>query len=374
VTGTFANKINKRLLDNVRNGTTDKADSEGRIAAPEFHCADTFARERDALFVNTPQPVAFSGEIPSPGSYLALHVQDVPVLLTRDDAGTLHAFINACSHRGAQVAEGSGQARHLVCPFHGWAYAADGTLRGRPQDGCFDTPRDDCSLSALRVSEKYGIVVVAIHPGVAQDAVDSALVEIGEHLAGFGFENYRSLERRHYDVQANWKLVSDLSLESYHFATLHRDSVAQILEPNAVVDTVGRHSLWAFPFKSIVQLADIDMDNWPDTVQGSCTFTLYPGVMFIVNALGAQMIRAEPGNTPGDSRVTYAGVGRGDCDLDQARKAYEFGGDVFAREDLPIAEACQRGLSASGRDQLLGRNEPLLQFWHRIWREAIALK
>src|SRR5690606_24663518 len=148
--------------------------------------------------------------------------------------------------------------RHLVCPFHGWAYAADGSLRGRPQDGCFDTPRDACSLKALPVSETYGIVVVAIDTGVAQDAVDNALAEIGEHLAGFGFQHYRSLERRHYHVQANWKLVSDLSLESYHFNTLHKDSVAQVLAPNAAVDTFGRHSLWAFPFKSIAELADVD--------------------------------------------------------------------------------------------------------------------
>lgn len=369
---TFADNINQRLLDNLRNGTTDKTEHEYRIAAAEFDCADILARERDALFIKTPQPVAFSGEIPSPGSYLALQVLDVPVLLTRDETGTLRAFINACSHRGAQVATGAGQARHLVCPFHGWAYAADGTLRGRPQDNCFETPRDDCSLTALAVSEQYGIVVVAIDLDVPQHAVDTALTEIGEHLAGFGFENYRSLERRHYDVTANWKLVSDLSLESYHFTTLHRDSVARILEPNAVVDTFGRHSLWAFPFKSIVELADREVNDWPDTVQGSCTFTLYPGVMFVVNALGAQMIRAEPGKTPGESRVIYAGVGRGDCDLDQARKAYEFGGDVFAREDLPIAESCQQGLTASRRDQLLGRNEPLLQFWHKLWHEAIS--
>ncbi len=255
---TSVNNINKRLLANLRNGTTDTTDGECRIAAAEFECADILARERRALFVEVPQPVAFSGEIPSPGSYLALQVLDMPVLLTRDENGTLRAFINACSHRGAQIATGSGQGRYLVCPFHGWAYAADGTLRGRPQDACFETSRDACSLTALPVSEKYGIVVVAIDVEVTQDAVDSALDEIGENLAGFGFQNYRSLERRHYDVQANWKLVSDLSLESYHFATLHKDTVAQILAPNAVVDTVGRHSLWAFPFQSIGELADLD--------------------------------------------------------------------------------------------------------------------
>jgi hypothetical protein len=171
-------------------------------------------------------------------------------------------------------------------------------------------------------------------------------------------------------VAANWKLVSDLSLESYHFKTLHRDSVAQILAPNAVVDTFGRHSLWAFPFKTITTLADLEEGAWPDAIQGSITFTLYPGVMFVVNALGAQMIRAEPGHRPGESRVTFVGVSRNNCDVEQARKAYEFGGDVFAREDLPIAAECQLGLTARGRDLLLGKNEPLLHFWHQLWRAA----
>ncbi len=368
---TLINNLNRRLLENLRNNTTDKTGTEGRIAATEFDCAETLARERQALFINTPQPVAFSGEIPEPGSFLALQVLDIPVLLTRDENGKLRAFINACSHRGAQVATGAGQARSLVCPFHGWAYAMDGSLRGRPDDECFSTPREACSLTSLAVSEKYGIVVVAISVDVAQVDVDNALVEIGKHLEGFGFEHYRTLERRLFNVAANWKLVSDLSLESYHFKTLHRDSVAQILAPNAVVDTFGRHSLWAFPFKTITTLAELDEESWPDSIQGSMTFTLYPGVMFVVNALGAQMIRAEPGQRPGESRVTFVGVSRNNCDVEQARKAYEFGGDVFAREDLPIAEECQLGLTAGGRDLLLGKNEPLLHFWHQLWRAAV---
>ena len=370
---TITNSINRRLLENLRNNTTDQTEQEARIAATEFYCPETLMRERQTLFINTPQPVAFSGEIPGPGSYLALQVLDMPVLLTRDDAGKLRAFINACSHRGAQVATGAGQARALVCPFHGWAYAMDGSLRGRPEDKCFSTPREACSLTALAVSENYGIVVVAMSVDVSLHAVNNALVEIGAHLEGFGFHHYRALERRQFNVAANWKLVSALSLESYHFKTLHRDSVAQILAPNAVVDTFGRHSLWSFPFKSIVDLAECDEDSWPDTIQGSCTFTLYPGVMFIVNALGAQMIRAEPGIRPEESRVIYAGVSGKNCDIDQARQAYEFGGDVFEREDLPIAEECQRGLTAARRDLLLGKNEPLLHFWHQLWRSALPI-
>jgi len=367
-----ATALNRRLLDHLRRKTTDRCESERRIPASVFTCPDTFARERHALFYQVPQPVAFSGEIAAPGSYLALQALDTPVLLARDEQGKLRAFINACAHRGAPVAAGSGEARSLVCPFHGWAYRLDGNLRGRPEDDCFSTPASDCGLTRLPVSERYGVVIVGLDPAMPQSVVDDALAGIADELATAGLENCRSLERRHYTVAANWKLVTDLSLESYHFKVLHRDSVAQVLYANAIVDTFTRHSRWAFPLQTIERLADIPEAEWPEAVQGSLTYTLYPGVMFLVNALGAQMIRAEPGAHAGEALVTYAGMHWTDCEEGSARQAYEFGGDVFAREDLPMAEACQRGLAAGQRDMPLGRNEPLLQFWHRLWQEAIS--
>lgn len=369
---TTSTELNRRLLQNLGDKTTDRCPDEASVSATVFTCPEVFARERRALFLATPQPVAFSGELPEPNSYLALTVLDTPVLLARDEQGTLHAFINACAHRGAPVATGQGQARSLVCPFHGWAYRLDGALRGRPEDDSFSTAPDDCALAPLPVSERHGVVVVALDAAMPQHAVDDALRGIGEELASFGFAGYLPLERRHFTVNANWKLVNDLSLESYHFKTLHRDSVAQVLLANAVVDTFGRHSRWAFPLQTIGELADTPEESWPESLQGSLTFTLYPGVMFLVNSLGAQMIRAEPGKGPGESVVTYAGVHAPGCDPDEAHRAYQFGGDVFAQEDLPMAESCQQGLAAAGRDLLLGRNEPLLQFWHRLWEEALG--
>jgi phenylpropionate dioxygenase-like ring-hydroxylating dioxygenase large terminal subunit len=367
----IATHLHRRLLDNLQNNATDMASAQTSISAAVFCDTQVHISERQALFENTPQPVAFSGEIPEPGSFLALQVLDIPVLLVRDDNGDLGAFINACSHRGAPVAAGGGQTRSLVCPFHGWAYALDGSLHGRPEDACFELSENACALPRLPLSEKYGVVVVAPSADVSQQAVAEALDEIGEELGSFGFERYRAIERRQYDVKANWKLVNNLSLESYHFKTLHQDSVASMLSSSAVVDTFDRHSRWAFPLKSIGRLADLEEAQWPDTLEGSCTYTLYPGVMLIVNSLGAQMIRAEPGSSPRESRVTYAGVHSASSDPDQARQAYEFGGDVFSQEDLPMARACQRGLAARGAELPLGRNEPLLQFWHRLWHDAL---
>lgn len=363
--------LNRRLLNNLASDSTDTAAGEMRLSTETYCCPHRLAREREQLFARVPQPVAFAAEIAAPGSFLALDVLDTPVLLTRGSSGDLHAFINSCAHRGAALASGSGQRGRLVCPFHGWTYDLDGRLASRPGDAYFATPREECSLQPLPVSEKYGLVVIGTGAAVSAGQVDTALDEIGPELAGLALHTYRPIARRQLDVQANWKLVTDLSLESYHFRSLHRDSVARVLAPNAIVDTWSRHSRWAFPLTTIQRLGDLDESLWPDSIEGSCTYTLYPGVMVIVNALGAQMIRAEPADTPGHSRVVYAGVARGDCDFEEARQAYDFGGDVFAGEDLPVAEQCQRGLAASRRDLLLGRNEPLLQFWHALWRAAV---
>ena len=365
-----AAELNRRMLENVRANRTDLASQEIKIPAESFQSLERLAQERASLFINTPQPVAFAGELPAPNSYLTLDVLDTPVLLTRDEGGVLHAFINACAHRGAPVASGSGDARALVCPFHGWSYTTAGKLRGRPADACFNAPASDTGLQPLTVCERFGIVMVGVDPAVTQAQVDNSLFEIADELDALGLAHFRALDRREYRVAANWKLVNDLSLESYHFATLHRDSVAQMLSPSAVFDTFERHSRWAFPLKSIEDLAEMPEEKWPESLQGSCTYTLYPGVMLLINALGAQMIRAEPGAHPGESVVSYIGMHDPHSDPQAARQAYEFGGDVFAREDLPMAEACQRGINASHRDLPLGKNEPLLQFWHQLWDKA----
>jgi nitrite reductase/ring-hydroxylating ferredoxin subunit len=362
--------LNRRLLRNVEKNTTDSVGSEMVEPAEAFVCPDRHAQERFVLFYETPQPVAFSGELAGPGSYLTLEVLDIPVLLTRSESGELCAFVNACSHRGARVAEGVGHSRRLVCQFHGWSYSHSGELQGRPQDDCFESDKASLGLQSLPVSEKYGIVMLGMHSAVSQVAVDTALDEIGEELASFHLEAYQSVGRRQYPVAANWKLVTALSLESYHFTTVHRDSVAAILTHHAVVDTLGRHTRWAFPLKSIERLRDMEETDWPDSIEGSCTYTLFPGVMIIVNSTGAQLIRAEPGTTPNSSRVSYAGIRIASVDPEAALQAYNFGGDVFENEDLPVATQCQQGIEAGGRDLLFGRNEPLLQFWHRLWNEA----
>jgi hypothetical protein len=70
-----------------------------------YTCPEIAARERELLFRRHPQLIALSGSLPKPGSYLTVDDFGVPVLATRDAEGRFRAFVNACRHRGARLAE-----------------------------------------------------------------------------------------------------------------------------------------------------------------------------------------------------------------------------------------------------------------------------
>jgi phenylpropionate dioxygenase-like ring-hydroxylating dioxygenase large terminal subunit len=56
-----------------------------------------------------------------------------PVLVVRDSAGKVHAFLNVCRHRGNRVCRAdAGNAAFFTCAYHGWTYSNDGSLVGVP--------------------------------------------------------------------------------------------------------------------------------------------------------------------------------------------------------------------------------------------------
>src|SRR5947199_3680625 len=98
------------------------------------HDADLYRREQERIFQG---PVwnylGLEAEIANPGDFRATYVGDTPVIVNRDEAGRVRAFVNRCAHRGALVRrELSGNAREHVCLYHQWCYGLDGRLTGIP--------------------------------------------------------------------------------------------------------------------------------------------------------------------------------------------------------------------------------------------------
>ena len=364
----------QRLIHRIDSNTTDEVTEMMTESVADFLCPTRFARERKQFFLDTPQVIGFAGEVKEPGSFLTADVIGIPVLVTRDDTGTLRAFVNACAHRGAKVVHGCGNKARLTCKFHGWTYSLDGSLYGRPQEQCFDAASPDCRLKSLPVSDRSGLIVVSTSSATPQSVVDNHLIDIQDQFSGFGFHDMHSLETRRFEVKANWKIIAALSYESYHFNTLHRDSIAQWLRPNAVFDTFNnKHSRWAFAMKGTEKLKGKDRTQWPTSVPGAVSHALFPGTIVITNPEDAQIIRTEPGATVDTAIVYYTGVCRHKEKMADSLAAYDFGGKAFENEDLPAAIECQAGLAAGREHILIGRNEPVVQFWHKVWRQALQM-
>ena len=109
----------RRALEHYRNRSTDQAEDVMHMPIDAYINPERYQREINAIFKRVPLALAMSLELPDAGSYVAVRMAGVPVLIVRGEDGVARAFINACRHRGAPVVEdGSGARARFTCPYH----------------------------------------------------------------------------------------------------------------------------------------------------------------------------------------------------------------------------------------------------------------
>lgn len=93
-----------------------------------YGSADWFAREQATVWARNWVMLGRLNDLPR-GRMRAVTVAGAPVLLCRDDQGTVSAFHNVCRHRGAELCRDErAMGRLITCPYHAWAYGSDGQL------------------------------------------------------------------------------------------------------------------------------------------------------------------------------------------------------------------------------------------------------
>ena len=107
----------EKIFTHIDNGTTDLGDTVWREPVEHYHSQERFDAEI-ALLRSRPVPFCPSAVLPDKGSYIARKSAGTPLVVARGKDGQVRAFINACRHRGMQVASGSGRANAFVCPYH----------------------------------------------------------------------------------------------------------------------------------------------------------------------------------------------------------------------------------------------------------------
>jgi len=206
--------------------------------------------EKQKVFRRTWQYAASLDQLRFPGNYVAVDVVGVPVVLTRDTNGELHAFYNVCRHRAGIVAKGAGNRKTLQCLYHGWLYGLDGCLRTTPEFEQVDNFRkEDFGLYPIRVETWGPFAFVNMDPDAP--SLLETLGNIPEETQKFNFSGMRRVERRDYYVNANWKVYIDNYLEGYHVPVAHPGLYRELDYQQYRVDTFRYYSSQYAPIRPV---------------------------------------------------------------------------------------------------------------------------
>ena len=356
--------LHDRLRELVLAGQGDRAPSTLRI--PNAHYTDpAIAAAELRTSFGAPLLVTPALAVPEPGDYITMQLVDLPVIVTRDADVRVHVFVNACRHRGANVAEGDGCTRRFTCPYHAWVYDSTGALVGQPGSAGFDD-RDPATLGLVELPSevRHGFVWALRDPNGVLD-LDDHLGPLGDELASWGYD-YHVGSTLELDLASNWKCALEAFTETYHFPVVHKNSMVGMGSISDIVtsDQFGRHHRLGVPIRT---MRDGEPGE-PTSEHMTVIYYMYPNSVFAASVLGGELLQFVPGDTPGTCRVRHSALSRIPVEGDVAAFYADYVPKIQAivrDEDAVVLESSGRGLAAGCTDVILGRNEVGCQAAHR---------
>jgi choline monooxygenase len=333
--------------------------------------AAILAREAETVFRRSWQYACPTDRVAEPGSYVRVDIVGDSYLVLRGRDGVLRALSNVCRHHAAQLLEGAGCVEQLVCPYHGWTYELDGSLRSAPNMGALkDFDRRRFHLPEVPV-EVFGPLVF-LHPGKATRPLADELAPLASMLADFGMDGLRHAHRRRYPLQCNWKVFVDNYLDGgYHVAHLHKGLAGQLEMAAYRTDLFERFNVQSCPSAGDAQFHGRDFRERIGA--GALYAWIHPNLM--LNRYG---------NILDTNWIVPLAVDR--CEIvfdywfpeaegEDARRFIEASleaSDDVQQEDVAICESVQRGVSSRSYDTgRYARSETGMYHFHRLLAQEL---
>jgi phenylpropionate dioxygenase-like ring-hydroxylating dioxygenase large terminal subunit len=371
--------IARRLLEHIDNGTTDMADEFLELPVRLYTSDEHHVAELETLFFGHPQVLCLSGALAKPSTYTTTEILGVPLLLTRDAHGRVHSFANVCRHRGVRVADGSGDARRLTCPFHAWVYDLEGKLVGVPvAEGFEGMCREEKGLVELPVAEGYGLVVGRLRRGEPVDIDRYLGPGLCEELALLDFADWEmSGELHRHDVKSNWKVQLDTFRENYHFNYLHRTSLAEYAYGSSqIFDAFGPHLRNVTAIRSIDEIRGRPEEEWDNPAMHlSYQYAFFPSALVSFDYRHIDFWQVLPAG-PHRSLSLHSLYLRPGLPPDQIemfeRTTPWICQEVVDGEDFWVAGRTEPGIQTGLSDTMVyGRNEPAPQHLNKGFLRAL---
>jgi choline monooxygenase len=336
------------------------------IPAPWYVDRRIAELERLTVFSKTWQVIGRVDQVEKPGQFVTATVAGEPIVAVRAQDGQLRAFFNVCRHHAAKVVtEPCGSASHLHCPYHGWNYGLDGSLKGMPEfDGVKNFDRHENGLVPVKAETWEAFVFVNLDPSASP--LQNFLGGLVRRCSRLGLETLQFFDRKTYDIACNWKVFVDNYLDGgYHVPHLHKGLSSVLDYRQYTIENEDRYCLQSSP----MVVSDDDAATGA-TRKGDRAWYFWQYPNFMINCYEGYM----------DTNLVIP------LDVDHCRVVFDFYfsdvsearrefnkqsiavGDRVQTEDLGICEDVQRGLKsrAYGAGRLSVRREAGEQLFHRV--------
>ena len=339
------------------------------LPASFYRDPQVFEAVRENVFYKTWQwvgDVALPADGPAAAPFVMLpDFLDEPMVLTRDGSGQVHCLSNVCTHRGNLVVGKAGQARKLICGYHGRRFTLDGTFEHMPEFGQtrnFPAPCDNLHRFPLR---QWGPLWFAgLEPAFDfQEVLDT----MNQRIGFMAPDRFREDPTRHkeYHIEANWALYCDNFLEGFHIPFVHHDL-------NAVLD-YGNYETLCFDYlnvqvgyaegtEAVFDLPEGHVDFGKNVA--AYYFWVFPNMMFNFYPWGLSLNLVRPLGID-RTQVSFRTFVYDPSRLDQGAGS---GLDKVEKEDEEVVEGVQKGIRS--RFYRAGRFSPTreqgVHHFHRL--------
>jgi len=322
--------------------------------------------ERDRVFARNWIAVGRADQVAAPGHFFTLELAGEPLVVVRGDDGNLRAFFNVCRHHAAAVmTELCGTAQHLRCPYHGWTYGLDGSLKGAPEfAGVCNFDRAANGLVPVRVDAWEQFVFVNLDPQAPPLA--NFLDDLPARVAPLEIGKLRFFARKSYKLACNWKVYVDNYLDGgYHVPHLHKGLNSVLDYREYTIENSRHYSLQSSPMVASGEHASVAATRTGDRAY---YYWLYPN--FMVNLYEGVMdtnlvLPLAPDKCLVQFDFYFADVSESTRRHNEESVAVS---DRIQDEDVGICESVQRGLRSRAyrAGRLSVRREAGEHLFHRL--------
>ncbi len=339
-----------------------------RLPRDAYLSQDYYDEEIERIFRPGWVAVGLGAQLPEPGFVHPVTIAGEPLLITRDKAGALHVFQNACRHRGLKLVEDAGpnKGSKIVCPYHRWWYGLDGGLKGTPywDKAKGNSSPDGAMMKSLGLLPvRFAVWMDMVFVNLSGDAppFEEFIAPVEARWSSLDQGDLASIHCSDFEFEANWKLVTENFLDFYHVHAVHT-AVGQAEDLNDFDDVVLRPDIlgcsypdsghgmgWHDPDDPAPCFANPP----PHIVNGMDLLAVLPNALIILTEYYYQAILPYP-RGPGHTHETFALYAPAAIKQPSHKHHFDYLNDILVGvnvQDVPIVERMHAGRHSPAADQ-----------------------